>query len=60
MHLDNLLYQILDRLTPAEEELITLEVDSINQAAYRLYTTSGFVVQSQSDYYRLELPIVLD
>lgn len=53
-----LLYQILDRLTPSEDETITLEVDSVNQPAYRLYTTSGFVVQSQADYYRLMLPIM--
>jgi ribosomal protein S18 acetylase RimI-like enzyme len=53
-----LLYQILNRLTPSEDETITLEVDSTNQTAYRLYITSGFVVQSQADYYRLSLPTV--
>jgi ribosomal protein S18 acetylase RimI-like enzyme len=53
-----LLYQLLDRLTPSDDETITLEVDSSNQPAYQLYTTSGFVVQSQADYYKLELPII--
>jgi len=53
-----LLYQILDRLTPTEDESITLEVDSTNQPAYRLYLTSGFAVQSQADYYWLELPVI--
>ena len=53
-----LLYQILDRLSPSEDESITLEVDSSNQPAYQLYTSSGFVVLSQADYYRLKLPIV--
>jgi len=53
-----LLYQILARLTPSDDETITLEVDSSNQPAYQLYTTSGFVVQSQADYYQLELPII--
>jgi ribosomal protein S18 acetylase RimI-like enzyme len=46
-----LLYLILQRLTPTADETITLEVDSTNQPAYRLYTTSGFVVQSQADYF---------
>jgi ribosomal protein S18 acetylase RimI-like enzyme len=54
-----LLYQILKQLTPTPDESITLEVDSENQVAYFLYTTSGFEVQSQADYYRLELPIHL-
>jgi ribosomal protein S18 acetylase RimI-like enzyme len=53
-----LLCQLLDRLTPSENESITLEVDSTNQPAYQLYTSSGFVVQSQVDYYRLMLPII--
>lgn len=53
-----LLYQILDLLSPSEDESITLEVDSSNQPAYRLYTTSGFVVSSQADYYQLGLPIL--
>lgn len=55
-----LLYQVLDMLTPSDDETITLEVDSTNQPAYRLYTTSGFEVLSQADYYQLtkapELP----
>jgi ribosomal protein S18 acetylase RimI-like enzyme len=55
-----LLYQILDRLTPTEDETIILEVDSSNQPAYHLYTTSGFTVQSQADYYRLSLPLPKD
>jgi len=54
-----LLYQILKQLNPTPDESITLEVDSENQGAYFLYTTSGFEVQSQADYYRLDLPIVL-
>jgi ribosomal protein S18 acetylase RimI-like enzyme len=53
-----LLYQLLDRLTPSADETITLEVDSVNQPAYQLYTTSGFAVQSQADYYQLSLPIL--
>lgn len=48
-----LLYQVLGQLTPSEDESITLEVDSTNQPAYRLYTTSGFEVLSQADYYQL-------
>lgn len=52
-----LLYQILKQLTPTQDESITLEVDSENRAAYFLYTTSGFDVQSQADYYRLDLPL---
>lgn len=55
-----LLYQILGQITPSAGEAITLEVDSVNQPAYRLYTTSGFVVKSQADYYALELPLVHD
>lgn len=54
-----MLYQILNRITATSDEKITLEVDSNNQPAYRLYITSGFVVQSQADYYRLELPLPL-
>jgi len=53
-----LLYQVLAQITPSEDETITLEVDSSNQPAYQLYTTSGFVVKSQADYYKLALPIV--
>jgi len=53
-----LLYQILDQLTPSLDESITLEVDSVNQPAYLLYITSGFLVLSQADYYRLKLPLI--
>jgi ribosomal protein S18 acetylase RimI-like enzyme len=48
-----LLCQLLDRLTPSEDESITLEVDSSNQPAYQLYVSNGFVVLSQVDYYRI-------
>lgn len=48
-----LLYRILHLLKPGDGEHITLEVDSANHPAYMLYTTSGFEVQSQADYYLL-------
>ena len=41
---------LLDRLTAREEREITLEVSSTNEAAYRLYITSGFRVETQFDY----------
>lgn len=53
-----MLDQVLERLTPSDGESITLEVDSNNQPAYQLYTTSGFEVQSQADYYKLSLPMI--
>jgi ribosomal protein S18 acetylase RimI-like enzyme len=53
-----LLQQLLDYLAPSADENITLEVDSNNQPAFRLYTKSGFVVKAQTDYYLLELPII--
>jgi ribosomal protein S18 acetylase RimI-like enzyme len=49
-----LLYRILQRLTPQGAERITLEVDSVNHTAFMLYTTSGFDVESQADYYLLK------
>lgn len=49
-----LLYQILHLLTPGANEKITLEVDSTNHPAYMLYTTSGFEIQSQADYYLMQ------
>ena len=48
-----LLYQILNILRLETDKTITLEVDSTNHTAYMLYTTSGFDVASQADYYLL-------
>lgn len=53
-----MLYRILGLIQPDAGETITLEVDSTNQPAYLLYLSSGFQVQSQVDYYWLELPII--
>jgi len=48
------LYHVIDTLRPYGKE-ITLEVDSNNPRAYHLYTTSGFFIRTQFDYYLCRL-----
>lgn len=50
-----LLHKVVGYLSDTYDEEITLEVDSSNKAALHLYTSQGFIVQSQYDYYRYEL-----
>ena len=46
-----LLAELITQLTQNYQDDIMLEVDSENAAAYALYTTSGFLVKTQYDYY---------
>ena len=54
-----ILAALLDDLTARTlGKQITLEVDSTNGRAFRLYTTSGFSIVRQVDYYAAALPEV--
>ncbi|MBT3319416.1 MAG: GNAT family N-acetyltransferase [Clostridia bacterium] len=46
-----LLAELIAQLTQNYQDDIMLEVDSENAAAHALYTTSGFIVKTQYDYY---------
>ncbi len=47
---------ILQRLSGGSYERVSLEVNSMNTAALRLYRHSGMQIISQSDHYRLQQP----
>ncbi len=48
------LYDIIDRLKDQQKEIL-LEVDSSNKSAFTLYTSSGFAIRTQLDYYQAGL-----
>lgn len=50
-----LLNLVLQQTMEQSEKPITLEVDSTNDTAFRLYRTSGFGIKTQYDYYALPL-----
>lgn len=50
-----LLNLVLQQTMEQSEKPITLEVDSTNGTAFRLYRTSGFGIKTQYDYYALPL-----
>lgn len=49
-----LLNSVLRSVRRTQPGEVTLEVDSTNRRAFRLYTTGGFTVKAQYDYYRYD------
>lgn len=47
-----MLNRVIEKLLNMDIKNITLEVNSINNRAYNLYTNNGFKVKTQYDYYR--------
>jgi ribosomal protein S18 acetylase RimI-like enzyme len=49
-----LLYRVMEIAAEGGAKRIALEVDSVNEAAYPLYLSAGFVQTLRTDYYRLK------
>ena len=48
------LYRVIDALRQSQKDIL-LEVDSTNKRAFTLYTSSGFSIRTQFDYYEAKL-----
>ena len=49
-----MLAQVISETQKMDSREIVLEVDSENARAFHLYTTSGFTVRTQYDYYEAQ------